>query len=336
MATARKRGNKWRCRVWDKISNTYKSFTADTKDEAELAAKNYLKFRVEPVKSRLSIEQACQEYIDSRRNILSPASIERYQRILDKQIGKDFKDILLDKLSVFHVREEVNRLCSKYQPKTVKTTVHFFLPILKKYRRDLDLDDIPLPKVYPKRKDYPTPEKIIEIWRGDPMELEVLLALSYGMRKEEIRGLRFTDLAEDVITIRRTIIDVKGAPIVRENAAKTVNSIRSIQLSPYVCKLIASRTGEYITNLSGHAIYMRFTRKMTAAGYPGITFHDLRHINASVMVFLGVPDKYAMERGGWSTDSTLKKVYQSTFSDQRKRYDAVVDDYFSKLYDQKV
>ena len=47
------------------------------------------------------------------------------------------------------------------------------------------------------------------------------------------------------------------------------------------------------------------------------------------MLALGVPDKYAMERGGWATNSTLKAVYQHTFSEERKQIDALIDDYFN-------
>lgn len=57
----------------------------------------------------------------------------------------------------------------------------------------------------------------------------------------------------------------------------------------------------------------------------------LRHLNASVMLLLGIPDKYAMERGGWSTPSVLKSVYQHTFSDERKLVDKRIDDYFNSL-----
>ena len=67
-----------------------------------------------------------------------------------------------------------------------------------------------------------------------------------------------------------------------------------------------------------------------------MTFHDLRHLNASVMLMLGVPDKYAMERGGWSTTSTLKSVYQETFSDERRAYDDRIDRYFSEIYEKIV
>ena len=54
-------------------------------------------------------------------------------------------------------------------------------------------------------------------------------------------------------------------------------------------------------------------------------------MNASVMLMLGVPDKYAMERGGWSTPNTLKAVYQHTFSEERKRVDDQINGFFDSL-----
>ena len=60
-------------------------------------------------------------------------------------------------------------------------------------------------------------------------------------------------------------------------------------------------------------------------------FHDLRHLNASVMLQLGIPDKYAMERGGWSTNQTLKNVYQHTFSAERQIVDDKIDQFFENI-----
>lgn len=60
-----------------------------------------------------------------------------------------------------------------------------------------------------------------------------------------------------------------------------------------------------------------------------MTFHDLRHENASVMALLRIPNKYAMERGGWKTDNVMKKVYTHTFSEEREKVDE--DDYFEKV-----
>jgi hypothetical protein len=44
---------------------------------------------------------------------------------------------------------------------------------------------------------------------------------------------------------------------------------------------------------------------------------------------LRIPDKYAMERGGWKTDKVMKKVYTHTFSDERAKVDNIIDNYFN-------
>ena len=61
-----------------------------------------------------------------------------------------------------------------------------------------------------------------------------------------------------------------------------------------------------------------------------MTFHDLRHVNASIMTILNIPDKYAQERGGWKTDNIMKSTYMQTFSKQREEVDQLVDNY---MYD---
>ena len=52
------------------------------------------------------------------------------------------------------------------------------------------------------------------------------------------------------------------------------------------------------------------------------------------MLMLGVPDKYAMERGGWSTPNTLKNVYQHTFSDEHKQVDKKIDEFFESAMEE--
>ena len=61
--------------------------------------------------------------------------------------------------------------------------------------------------------------------------------------------------------------------------------------------------------MSGAAIYNKFSRLLKKYGLPHMAFHDLRHVNDSVMALLRVPDKYAQERGGWKSDHVMKKVY---------------------------
>ena len=60
-------------------------------------------------------------------------------------------------------------------------------------------------------------------------------------------------------------------------------------------------------------------------------FHALRHINASVMAEEMIPTVVAQERGGWKTDSTMKKVYTHTFTEGRVAADKKMDDRFNKI-----
>ena len=80
--------------------------------------------------------------------------------------------------------------------------------------------------------------------------------------------------------------------------------------------------------MSARALSARFAYMIQKSGLPKITFHGLRHINASVMHLLRIPDKYILERGGWKTDKVMKKVYRHTFTDERKEADNRVDTFF--------
>lgn len=52
------------------------------------------------------------------------------------------------------------------------------------------------------------------------------------------------------------------------------------------------------------------------------------------MLSLNTPDKYAMERGGWSS-KTMKQTYQHTMSETRKKIDANIDAYFDSIMSPK-
>ena len=62
-----------------------------------------------------------------------------------------------------------------------------------------------------------------------------------------------------------------------------------------------------------------------------MTFHDLRHVNASVMSETGVPVKQAEARGGWKSDNIMKTRYVEAFSEERALADKKVDDYFNNI-----
>ena len=50
---------------------------------------------------------------------------------------------------------------------------------------------------------------------------------------------------------------------------------------------------------------------------------------------MGIPDRYAQERGGWSTPNVMRTVYQHTFSSERLAVDDKVNEYFEKSLNER-
>ena len=220
-------------------------------------------------------------------------------------------------------------------PKTLKNAYGLLKSVLKMYEYDKNLSSIRLPKLKKNVKELPSFETLFAIVKGTSVELPVLLAAWLSLRIGKVLGLQFRDIdiKNRTIRIRRTIVMTDDGIKVRDGC-KTENSMRELEIPDYIFELIQQIPHEHDTDflfpLTRKALYSRFKKLVMQNGID-MSFHDLRHLNASVMLMLGVPDKYAMERGGWATDNILKSVYQQTFSSERKKVDAIIDGYFNGI-----
>ena len=102
----------------------------------------------------------------------------------------------------------------------------------------------------------------------------------------------------------------------KRKSPKTPGSNRRIEMPSFVIDAIKDQG--YVTKLNLNQITSDFPRILKRAGLPAFRFHDLRHYCVSTLHAQGVPDAYIMQRGGWSTDGVLKKVYRHTLADQEK------------------
>lgn len=333
MAKAKKLpSGSWRVQVYAGKDSSgkkiMKSFTAETRKEAELMAAQFSAQHREPV-SEMTVGKAIDKYIESKSNVLSPTTIRSY-RTMRKNNLQGIMDIQLRNLTRQAIQNEINDMASKLSAKTVSNAYGLLSSSLAIYAPDLNVR-VALPKRQKKIRTMPDPEEIIRIIQGTSIELPCMLAIWLGMRVSEIRGLKKSDVRNGQLIIHSSIVTVEGEQIVKEQT-KTYESTRVSDIPPYIQKLIDEVETEYLTELTRDQIYTRFRTLQKANGIePLISFHDLRHLNASVMVKLNVPDKYAMERGGWSTNSTLKNVYQHTFSDERAAVNTRINDYFEEI-----
>lgn len=336
MATAKKLpSGRWRVQLYigtdDSGKRRYKSFTADTKKEAEyLAAEYNLKRKEKP--HGLTVGEAIDGYISSKEHVLSPTTIHGYREIRRNKL-QSLMDISLDKLTNLAVQQEVNREALRLSPKTLRNAHGLLSAALAMYMPDFVLRTT-LPAKRPKVKDLPTPQEVVDAVRGSDVELPVMLALWLGLRMSEVRGIRYGDIQDGVITVQHTRVEMDGQ--IEKDSTKTATSTRRLRIPPYISDMIGDGDpGEYVVKMAACTIYQHFVKLIADSTGKKMTFHDLRHLNASVMLALGVPDKYAMERGGWSTTSTLKAVYQHTFSDEREAVDSRIDAYFETVCNTK-
>lgn len=336
-------------KVWDESSQSfinkrkYESFDGDTAAESEY---NAAKFKLERKRmarpENLTLSEAIDKYINSCDNLLSPTTIQGYRKI-QRNAFKSIMDVkiasLTNEMLLNAVNEEAKRISNKntrnpkpISPKHLHNEYGFIRSVLHRYVPMLDTN-VKLPQKVVRIKEIIEPETIFRIIEDEPVEfkLAVSLAMWLSFTKSEIRGLKRSSIYEGHLQINQVIVDVENKPIEKKQA-KVFTRNRKHKIPPYIQSLINQLPPdqEYLVTWDGNKLYKRWSRILKNNNLPHMTFHDLRHVNASVMALLQIPDKYAMERGGWKTDSTMKGTYTHTFSKARKDVDQIIDSYFEK------
>lgn len=348
MATPKKlKSGNWRAQVYlgkRDGRNIYASVTASTKNDCLFEAAK-LKKRGLPAEKLPSqtVGEVVDRYIESC-DLLSPTTISGYKHTK----ANFFKDLmtvrvndLTDMLLQDHINAESRRKTYRgttVSPKSVRNAWGLISASLRHICHKSF--DVKLPQSDPTFLELPEPDIVMAAIQGSDVELPCMLALWLSLSMSEIRGLKYSSIRHGCIYIDQVLVDVEGEPTEKARAKVTTRN-RFLALPDVLLELIRKDTDfsryekreirdDYLIKLTAHQLRNKFKKLM-----PGMTFHQLRHMNASVMLQLNIPEKYAMERGGWSTPHTMKRVYQHTFSAERRKVDTVIDNYFSQKYHTK-
>lgn len=335
MAKARKLpSGKWRVQVYDKDTGKRKSFTADTARKANYLAIEWQESKRESERRGITVGEAIDGYIDGRDGVLSPSTIQGYRKITECYISDSFALIPVAKITNAIVQEEINTLSKTLSPKTVHNVYGLISGALSEANQEIRLS-VALPKIQKRFIELPPVEEVIRAVKGTDIELPAMLAMWLSLSVSEIRGINVKNIKDGILTVQETVVQVDGVAV-HKDATKAYDRARRLAIPPYIMGLIektdAYKNGDgYIESRSVTALGCRFRRVLAKAGVEHMTFHQLRHMNASVMAALGIPNLYAQERGGWSTDYTLKRVYQHTFSKERRAVDKTIDEFFEEI-----
>jgi Site-specific recombinase XerD len=181
-------------------------------------------------------------------------------------------------------------------------------------------------------------QELFEVVKSDPVELAVLLAAFYGLRRGEIVGLKWQaiNFQNQTLTIQHTVIPVsyEGKQItIAKDRAKNKSSRRTLPLVPAFQELLLRLLEEQQRNQALYKssysndykdyIYVDKLGQLIKPGYitqhfpivlekhnlRRIRFHDLRHSCASLLLANGVNMKEIQEWLGHSHYSTTANIY---------------------------
>lgn len=279
---------------------------------------------------------------DTAQPRLRERTFLRYEELIRLHILPSLGTVKLQKLTPQHLQRLYNeKLQEGYAPQTVKH-IHRLLhralndAVRWSYIPKNACDYVDAPRVIKQEMRALTSEqaqRFLEAASADPLEALYVLALTTGMRRGELLGLKWEDIdvAHATLQVRRTIFYIphKGFTITEPKTAKSRRSIHLTALAIEALKRhrlnqheLRLKAGPLWTNQNWvfcnqigmplHPTTMlrySFYPLLTRAEVPRIRFHDLRHSAASLLLSMGVHPKIVQELLGHSQISMTLDVY---------------------------
>lgn len=199
-------------------------------------------------------------------------------------------------------------------------------------------------------------KKLLDVLDNESLKYKALivLALDSGARRSEICALRWLDIDFDtrMMSITKSLKVVEG--VVDEKTTKTESSIRTIKLSESTINLLkeykewqeaykkvykrrwTGKDNRIFTSVDGGYMHPstcdHIIRKIVKKyNLDHISFHELRHTCASLLINSGIDPKTVSKRLGHADTSITMEIYTHVFQESKNACADRFDDMMKKL-----
>lgn len=303
---------------------------------------------VQELSSDMLFSDYLEQWLDIVKVRVKITTFSSYQDMVQNTIAPYFekKSIRLRELEARHIQQFYSEKLKTVTPNSV---IHYHAVIHQALKYAMKTDMVPqnvAMKVDRPRKNSYQPtfldatemQKLLEIVKGTRLELPVLVAAFYGLRRGEVLGLKWDaiDFNRGTLTVKRTVTQVKidgKYQIIEQDSAKTKSSLRTLplvgsfreyfmevkkaqEINKKVCGncynhkydgyIFVDELGE---RMKPDYLTSYFPEYIQKHGMKKIRFHDLRHSCASLLLANGVPLKQIQEWLGHSDFSTTANIY---------------------------
>ncbi|MBB3113615.1 integrase [Paenibacillus phyllosphaerae] len=291
--------------------------------------------------SRVHYGDFLQEWLEKKRSSISLHTERTYQVYIKLHILPKLGSVPIAQLTPYHIESFVSHLIRDKQ--LAPETIHRILSVVHTSLNAAERLDLVQKNVARGIEKPRVPHRELQVWDPEYVgqflthikgrsrySIAFYLAVMTGMRQGEILGLRWSDIELNggIIRIQQTLSH-DGKQLIA--GAKTAGSIRSVTISPATIQMLqehrqlidqerAAGDASYQhhdlvvctsrgTPTSGRAIMKVWYKLLQEHQAPPITFHDLRHTHASLLLRQGVHIKVVSERLGHSTVSMTLNRY---------------------------
>jgi integrase len=308
-----------------------------------------------------TVKQFLETWLEQRvKHHNRPRTYQGYQDIVENHLVPHIGAHQLEKLSPEHVQTMLNTLtASGLSPRTVSNVRAVLRKALNQalrwglvYRNVATLVDAPRTTTFSIQPlDQVQAQQLLDAVAGHRLEALYRVALSLGLRRGEVCGLRWEDVDLERATLRVTGSLQRVGGRLERAAPKTAASVRTIALPPVLRRVLERHrarqeqeqrdlgaewqdsglvfVSERGTPLDPRNVVRHFKTALARAKLPEATrFHDLRHSCATLLIAQGVYPRVIMEILGHSQISTTMNTYAHVLPETQREATHKIDSLF--------